>query len=397
MNPIVIRISLSYTVSYHTVKCHRKGGVIFMEQITIRRFKRTQIILLMAAAILLFFGGCGRQGEESGEVKGLEPEPIAGSDDGRQESAGGESQAADGEREILTLPISREEAVVEYGGEVFMSSCRVIGGESIYLTGYQGEFTGDSPADSDYFMGRIGIGENQVREFSLEIPDDMFALRGCVDAVGRCHMLFVQKLDNAVTYEKMEIWVVNVQGEAEQTIDLATFPESDSLKQPWYWMAVDAQGMYYLGNNSGILVLDGETKSVWQYKPEGESLDGMGIGRSGALYGVFTAQDGGQYLGEIQLSEGTVTRCADFPTNGIRPGFSVLQPGVNTELLLANKGEGVWTYDGGTLELAVPIQDIIGNGQDILTMGFPADGRCCVMSYENKNYRFYYVPVEKEK
>lgn len=371
-----------------------------MEQITIRRFKRTQIILFMAAAILLFFGGCGKQGEEIWEVKGLEPEPIAGSvgnEDNRKDSTESEFSAAGGESEILTLPVSHEEAVIEYEGETFTGSCRVIGGNSIYLAGYKGEFTGDSPATGNYFMGRMGIGENQVQQFSLEIPEDMFALRGCVDNAGRCHMLFVQKIDNAVTYEKMEVWVVNAQGEVERTLDLTTFPEFNSLKKSWYWMAVDAQGRYYLGNNGSILMLDEETKSIVQYEPQGESVDGMGIGRTGAVYGVFVTQDGERYLGEIHFNEGTVTRCADFPVSGMQPSFSVLQPGVNTELLLANKGEGAWAYNDGTLELTVALGDINVNGQDIEAMGFLADGRCCVMSYENGNYRFYYVPIEGEK
>lgn len=369
-----------------------------MEKSIIQRFQCTQIILLLAAVILLFFGGCGKQGE--GPAEGKEPvtESIIAdieNDEDRKENAEEEAVTAGIEQEILILPISQERMTVEYAGDTFLSSCRVIGGDSIYLTGYQGEFTGDSSTSEDYFIGRIGIGQNQVQKFSQEIPEDMFALRGCVDGTGRCHILFVQKKDNGVTYEKTEIWTMNTQGEVEQTLDLTTFPEYDSLKQPWYWMAADGQGTYYLGNNGGIWMLDGKTKGVWQYQPEGESVEGVGIGKSGTVYGVFANQSGERYLGEIRFAEETVTHCGDFPVNSMQPSFSVLQPGVNTELLLANKGDGVWSYGGGNLELTVPLEDIIGNGQDIDAMGFLADGRCCVMSYENKNYRFYYVPVEE--
>lgn len=148
-----------------------------MEQATMQRLKRTQIILLLAAAILLFFGGCGRQ-EDTPKVTDLEPKPVSvGSEDteGRKETDGRETggegvitdegeDAANAERmvqETLTLPLSNERVTVEYTGDIFMSSYRAMGADSIYLTGYHGEPTG-TPENSDYFVGHMGIEDSEI-------------------------------------------------------------------------------------------------------------------------------------------------------------------------------------------------------------------------------------------
>lgn len=395
-----------------------------MEQATMQRLKRTQIILLLAAAILLFFGGCGRQGQTQ-EVKGLEPEILnadngaeenvveeengAGegketdSADGRERADGGDA-AADGKenaanaermvQETLTLPLSNEKVTVEYTGDTFMSSYRAMGADSIYLMGYHGEPTG-TPENSDYFVGRMGIEDSEIQEFSPDIQEDMFVLRACVDARGRCHMLFTRKTDNKVTYEDMEILVINQKGETEQRVDLSTYPEYEKMKTLWHWMVTDGNGTYYFGNPAKVLALDTNEGKVWLYQPEGETVEGLGIGKTGTVYGVFADENREAYLGRLHASEGTVIRCAELPENNARLSFSILQPGTNTELLLADKGAGVWSYDGQEVKLAIPLKDIIGNGQDILAMGFLADGRCCVISYEDENYRFYYVPAEE--
>ena len=72
---------------------------------------------------------------------------------------------------------------------------------------------------------------------------------------------------------------------------------------------------------------------------------------------------------------------------------------VPTMNYIAVRGEGdknaAGGDDGQEITLTMPIKDVIGSGQDILAMGFLADGRGCVMSYEDRNYRFYYVPAEE--
>ena len=106
----------------------RKAGV-FMEQITIERMKRTQIILLLAA-FLLFLGGCGK--EDGDSVKNLSDiaVPMSGGVDiehfGSEEWTGGNvgSEENRTEQELSAEPehISHEEAeyVLE---EDFIKSC----------------------------------------------------------------------------------------------------------------------------------------------------------------------------------------------------------------------------------------------------------------------------------
>lgn len=310
-----------------------------MEQITMKRFKRTQMILLLAAAILLFFGGCGRQ-EDTPKVIDLEPKPVSvGSEDteGREQTDASDvdrKKETDGEgaeegketlvQEALTLPLSNERVTVEYTGDIFMSSYRAMGADSIYLTGYHGEPTG-TPENSDYFVGHMGIEDSEIQEFSPDIPEDMFALRACVDAQGRCHLLFTRKTDNKVTYEDMEILVINQKGETEQRVDLSMYPEYEKMKAPWYWMVTDGSGTYYFGNPVKVLALE--------------------------------------------TNEGTVIRCAELPENNSRLSFSILQPGANTELLFADKGAGIWSYDEKEIKLVIPLKDIIGNGPDMVEYG----------------------------
>lgn len=260
-----------------------------MEQITMKRFKRTQMILLLAAAILLFFGGCGRQ-EDTPKVIDLEPKPVSvGSEDtdGREQTDASDvdrKKETDGEgaeegketlvQEALTLPLSNERVTVEYTGDIFMSSYRAMGADSIYLTGYHGEPTG-TPENSDYFVGHMGIEDSEIQEFSPDIPEDMFALRACVDAQGRCHLLFTRKTDNKVTYEDMEILVINQKGETEQRVDLSMYPEYEKMKAPWYWMVTDGSGTYYFGNPVKVLALETNEGKVWLYQPEGETVEGL--------------------------------------------------------------------------------------------------------------------------
>ena len=366
-----------------------------MEQETMRRFKRTQMILLLAAVILLFFGGCGRQ-EESSEGRATEPEILtSGEREEENVSAAGRRANAEGMvQEAILLTLSDEKVIVEYTGEIFMSSYRAMGADSIYLTGYWGE-PAQASSSSDYFVGRMGIEDSEIQEFNLNLPEDMFALRACVDGQGNCHLLLTSKEDNKVTYEDMGILVINREGETVQQFDLSVFPGYEEMRTLWYWMVTDGSGNYYFGNPAKVLSFDTNTGKIWLYRPEDEAVEGLGIGKSGTVYGVFGKESKEVYLSEIHIEENTVVHCAKLPENSSRLSFNIAQPGVNTELLLADKGAGIWSYDGQEITLTMPIKDVIGSGQDILAMGFLADGRCCVMSYEDRNYRFYYVPAEE--
>ena len=378
-----------------------------MAELTLTRIKRIQLLLFAVVIVMLFFGGCGEQ-ESDGGVR-LEDMAVSlsggvdistmGTEAWEESQALSRAEDADGTGNPggagndgkPKMALNPNEVTVTYQGMDYMSSCRTIGGDSIYSTGYQGKFDGSNPADGPYFAGRIGIEENEIRQFSLEIPEGMFVYRGCTDSQGRWHLLLSQKTGNAVEADKKtEIWIINREGELEQSFDI-----TECVGESWFciWMAVDNEGIYYFALNSGIRVINVADQSVATFNLSGEIL-GIGIGRSGALYGMFNVE-GNNFLGTIDTDSGTIEKCADLAENNLNSSFSILQAGVNTELLLANKGNGVWSYDGTELRQELVFEDIMANGQDILDMGFLWDGRVCVMSYEGEKYVFRYIPIEK--
>lgn len=359
-----------------------------MAELTLTAIKRIQLLLFAVVILILFFGGCGKQ--ESGENARLEDMAMSMSGGVDVNAIGTgewmESQNFNGTEDPELNP---DEATIIYQGTTFMSSCRTIGGDSIYSTGYLGEFDGNHPAEGPYFAGRIGLGEDGIQQYELEIPEDMFAYRGCTDDQGRWHLLLSQRVDGALTYQKTEIWVINREGELEQSIDITESVKEGSILP--LWMTVDSQGNYYFAAGESILVIDIGNYSAQRFDCDAY-IDGIGIGRSGALYGVFN--DGGNdFLGIVDIASGSIEKCAEFPGKD-RPSFSALQAGVNTELLLANMGEGVWSYDGTELKQERTLENIVANGQDIMAMGFLWDGRVCVMEYKDGKYVFHYAPIE---
>lgn len=370
-----------------------------MEKLTRTRIKGIQLLLFAVVILMLFFGGCGEQESDDGvELENMAVSLSGGVDIstmGTEEWK--ESQSQSGAMDLSEpepkMELNHDLSTVAYQGTPFMSSCRTIGGDGIYSAGYLGEFDGGNPADGPYFVGRIGMEEDNILQFPLEIPVDMTAYRGCVDSQGRWHLLLAQKSGETAAGKKMEIWVINRDGELEESHDITDYTE-EGVRIPG-WMEVDEDGNYYFASGGSILVVDVADHSV-QLLHFGGEIIGLGRGRSGALYGVFSVE-GNDFLGVIDAESGSIRKCADFPENDVRPKFSVLQAGVNMELLLANMEDGVWSYDGTELKQEMTLDDIVANGQDILAMGFLWDGRVCVMSYEagqKGHYLFHYVPIE---
>lgn len=371
-----------------------------MAELILDRIRKLQQLLFVVVIVLLVFGGCGEQ--EAGDSVKLEDTtvPLSGGVDinamgtdewrGAQNPKEAEGSGSSDNAAEPKMEFNPNASTVIFQGTAFMSSCRTIGGDSIYSTGFLGEFDGNHSAEGDYFAGRIGIEGDNIQQFSLEIPEDMFAYRGCVDSQGRWHLLLVQRAGETVTYRKMEIWVISREGELEQSIDITECAE-EGVKIP-DWMEVDSEGNYYFASGEKILVIDVADQSVQPLHFGGEII-GFGRGRSGALYGVFHVEEN-DFLGVVHTDSGSIEKCVDLPENGMRIKFSTLQAGVNTELLLANMGDGIWSYDGEELRQELTLENIAVDGQDILAMGFLWDGRVCIMSYEDGKYVFHYVPIE---
>lgn len=384
-----------------------------MTESTLAGVRKIQLLLFVVVIVMLFFGGCGGQEAENGArledmavslsggvdistmgTEAWQESQALGRMEGRSDSGnadgtgdpgtagnpGGAANAA-----VPGMTFNPNEATVAYQGMDYVSSCRAIGGDSIYSTGFEGNV----PEEGTYFAGRIGIEENEIQQFSLEIPKNMFVYRNCADSLGRWHLLLSRKNGNmAEPDKKTEIWVVNKEGELEQSFDITEYIGKD-----WFcdWMAVDNEGIYYFALPGGIRVINVADRSVATLTFGGEII-GIGIGRSGALYGMFNVE-GNNFLGRIDTGSGSVEKCADLAET-LNSSFSILQGGANTELFLANTGNGVWSYDGAELKQELVFSDIGVNGQDILAIGFLWDGRMCVMSHENGKDLFRYIPLE---
>lgn len=384
-----------------------------MTESTLTRVKGIQLLLFAVVIVMLFLGGCGGQEaaggtrledmavslsggvdistmgteawQESQALSRAEDRNNTGSAAGteNQGTAGNPDGAAN--TEIPKMTFNPNEAMVTYQGMEYVSSCRAIGGDSIYSTGFEG----NNPEEGSYFAGRIGIEENAIRQFSLEIPKNMFVYRSCTDDQGRWHLLLSQRNGNvAEPDKKTEIWVVNKEGKLEQSFDITEY-----IGENWScdWMTVDNEGIYYFALPGGIRVVNVADRSVAAFTFGGEII-GIGMGRSGALYGMFNVE-GNNFLGRVDTGSGSVEKCADL-AEPLNSSFSILQGGVKTELFLANTGNGVWSYDGTELKQELVFSDILANGQDILAIGFLWDGRMCVMSHENGKDVFHYVPLE---
>lgn len=399
-----------------------------MRESTLAGVKKIQLLLFVVVIAMLFFGGCGGQEAEDGarlehmavslsggvDISTMgteawqESQALSRAEDGngtgtaagdgnsgaagnQAGTAGAGNPGAAGNQagtpgaETPRMALNDSEATVTYKGLDYVSSYRTIGGDSIYCTGFEGTV----PEEGPYFAGRIGMEEDTIQQFSLEIPKGMFVYRGCTDSQGRWHLLLSQKNGSTVQADqKTEIWIVNRDGELEQSFDITEY-----VGESWFciWMAVDQEGVYYFALNGGLRVIDTAAQTVATLNFGGEIL-GIGIGRSGALYGMFNVE-GNNFLGRIDTGSGSVEKCADLAET-LNSSFSILQGGANTELLLANKGNGVWSYDGEELKQELVFSDIMASGQDILAIGFLWDGRMCVMSREGGRDVFRYIPVE---
>ena len=225
-----------------------------MTELTLARVKKIQLLLFTVVIVMLFFGGCSRQEAEEGAspetmavslsggvdistmgTEAWQSSPATGSAEDLENAGNAEDPDTAGNPDgvinaaVPEMELNPNSVIVDWQGMDYMSSCRTIGGDSIYCTGFEGRFTGDKPAEGPYFAGRIGIEESEIQPFALEIPENMFVYRGCTDSQGRWHLLLSQKNGNAAEPDqKTEIWIVNRDGELEQSIDITEYTGSGS-------------------------------------------------------------------------------------------------------------------------------------------------------------------------
>ena len=346
-----------------------------MEHDITKQIKRILIMLLLTGILLIFIGGCGDEATDDGVI------------DESMLTVGGEGDDSE-DSYISDQPrvVSDRSAEVVCQGDLFFKSLAEVGANGTYIV-YMKELDA-----KERYLGWLPAEEAELQEFDLQLADGKIALASCTDSQGNWHIVVVESGNQ----DWAQIWVVGANGNLERTVDISEVRKSQQLR-PFY-MVVDGNGYYYMDNLGGMLLILDEDGNL---KCRIEDLDvaGLGVGRSGQVYGVFLEEgDAGAYLARILPEDSSVERCPGGEFGALGAKFSSLQPGVNCELLLGNMAEGVWEYRDGELIKVLEAGDLPCSGQNILAMGFLNDGRLCVMEYRNREETtvFHYVPAERQ-
>lgn len=356
---------------------------------------------ILTMLLCLLFAGCSRQEEEketleetkSGpvslsdlEVEGKGQEAVVSADEGKDAAA--EKEIEEGKK---LQEVSREKETVSYEGESFMKSVFSAGGDMLFL--------GGTKEDGSFFYGCLEKETAQLEIVSVEMPEDMRVFSMTVDAAGNGYMLWISldkitmngmELD-AVNFERSYITRVNPGGEVESMTDVSeVFAREQHCPS---CIAVDGEGNYYLENKKEILKLYENGSLAARIACEGD-VEAVGNGKSGAIYCIYRMENGEEIIGRVE-EEAVVPCGAALPaSNG---SYSAIAAGTDTELLLFHKGAGVYACDaeGDFLEHRITGAELPVSGQDIAGYGFLSDGRLVLLSQEDGETVFHYIPAGK--
>lgn len=317
-------------------------------------------------------------------------ENLMESENGSAETIPSESERTDEEIISLTdVEVSNKSAVVYYTGENFVKSVFAVGSTMLYVCGIK--------ADGDYFLGCMQKEEDAFQEFTIEMDECMRAFNMVVDGQGRCHILWmsVEKYEagdqsvDRITYEKSCITIVDHAGKIEREIDVTDL-FSSGYKRPFCFV-VDREGNYYFENEKEIVQIlkDGTQGTVticdgW--------IEGIGMGKSGAVYCTYQQEDGERKLGRL---EENALRTYEIQLPESDAIYAGIYAGTDSELLIFNKESGVFACDENHMEERVSETELPIKGSEIVGYGILSDGRICIMQQENESTVFYYIPSGK--
>lgn len=301
-----------------------------------------------------------------------------------------ESERTDEETATLTaVEVSNESAIVYYTGENFVKSVFAVGSNMLYVCGIK--------TDGDYFLGCMQKEEDVFREFTIEMDECMRAFNMVVDGQGRCHILWMsveeykagdQSVDR-ITYDKSCITIVDNKGKLEREIDVTDLFSSE-YKRP-FCLAVDGEGNYYFENGKEIVQImnDGSPGTVvicdgW--------IEGVGIGKSGAVYCTYQLENGERRIGQL---EEDIFCPYELQLPQSEAAYAGIYAGTDSELLIFNKERGVFACDKSHIEARIPETELPVKGPEIVGYGILSDGRICIMQQENESTVFYYIPSGK--
>ncbi|MFI3212889.1 MAG: hypothetical protein R3Y24_06055 [Eubacteriales bacterium] len=290
------------------------------------------------------------------------------------------------ESDVKEVEISSERNTIEYAGEPFEKSIFETGSEMIYTYGIKEE--------GAYFLGQMQIEGDIFQEFVVDIDKNMRAFNMVVDEQGNCHILWmsVEKIEinnqlfDAITNEKSMITIVNTSGMVVNEIDVTAI-FSLGYGRP-YSFIVDREGNYYFESvNQIIQVL--EEGTLGSIVTCDGSVEGIGIGKSGALYATYRLENGETWLGAVEENTTCTSKVQMPEADAIYKG---IYTGIDCELLFFNKSNGIYSYSENGIEERVPISQLPVSGEEMGGYGFLSDGRFCVLSQSDVDTMFYYVP-----
>ncbi len=349
--------------------------------------KKVTRFLSLCLIITLALSGCAGN---SGKVQS--PNEIGAEGTETAESIAQEMKESKESDETMTFPdvnVSAQKVSVPYAGEQFEKSVFAAGGEMLYVCGLK--------ANSSHFLGCMKKEEDIFQEFTVETEEGMRAFNMVVDEKERCHILWMSvekinvggQLADSITYEKSYITIVNNQGELEKKTDVTDL-FSGGYRRPFSF-AVDRDENYYFESEKEIVQIKSDGSRGTVFAGEGW-IEGIGMGKSGAVYCTYQQENGEQGLGKL---EGESIVPCDCVLPRAAAVYAGVYAGTDTELMLFNKESGALVYDGESVGVRVSGTDLPVRGQEIVGYGALADGRMCIMAGEKGAYVFHYIPVGK--
>lgn len=306
-------------------------------------------------------------------------------------SDGGEEAGQDFVMPATVIEASDKMAVVPYKGENFVKSVFAAGGDMLYVCGIK--------EGGEFFLGYMQEEADVFQEFKAPVEEGMRAFNMAVDAKGRCHILWmsVEELElngqsfDGITYEKSCITVVNQGGGIESEIDV-TPVFSPEQRRPSCFVA-DEEGNYYFENGQNLVQILADGAPGLTVPCDGR-IEGVGRGKSGSIYCIYSTENGTREL--ASLEEGRmVPRGVTLPEASA--SYSDLYPGVDAELLIYNRSNGIYCYEDNEAHISVSDTDMPVAEHTVAGQGALADGRICILAVENGANVFYYIPTVKQQ
>lgn len=237
---------------------------------------------------------------------------------------------------------------------------------------------------------KMNAEDSTFEKLDIAIPEELGAKKMVVDTSGNCHILMMSVKDNRLSYETMQMWIVDSDGILVEKKD---FSDEVKMLNP-FCLAIDKDGFYYM---------DSLGKNIYKIDEQGElcnavgieSVEGIGIGEDNSLYVTVTNQEGKGSDLYCLVGEELEKKEAELPFSLAK--YSDLYPGRKNEIVIFSETAGVLVYNSENQILEHVITDFPCSSQDMIGYGMLADGRFVCVYEENKETYFSYIPIYEEE